>query len=640
MPRRSQLIDPVRINQNLTPGYPQPPTWSQGPPGPPGPQGPMGPVGPVGPIGPQGPVGPIGLTGPGWKVYQRDPAVGDVTGDIVGTLWFNSVSGQYFRLDSTTPVYTWTSMGYVVGQQGPVGPQGPQGPIGPTGLTGPAGAQGPQGATGPAGTQGPQGLTGPPGAQGPIRPTGPQGPPGTAVVTYPLLAPNGTQSTPQFSFASATTVGMFNDGGFVGLNPGVNVYGNLIANYLTSLGGITASGNSLFNPDNTYDIGASGANRPRTVYAATSLLVGPSLTIDSYNIGGSAGNLRVGTYSATTLTLFSNNVDRWTLTTAGHFVAATDNTYDIGASGASRPRNLYLAGVADTGALRAKTSANFASGWTGGGLELQYNSSTGESTAVSYDRTAAAYKDLSLFGAKITLTSGAGSSVVVAGPLTFQSDNLYDIGASGATRPRNLFLAGLADTGALRATQNIIPAGGQGLELQYLSGIGYLQSYDRAAGAYKDLFLSAKNITLAPQAGGAVIANLSTIDAALASNTGLTAGTSVVVLNSPNLPANSKWDVFWACDVGSPTSGAVIAADLLNAAGLGLSAASHTNSLNYGGSNGITCLFGRAIYTATGTGTDRFQLSAYCSHASATAYAVDVNYGSGPATYIRAVRVG
>jgi hypothetical protein len=94
--------------------------------------------------------------------------------------------------------------------------------------------------------------------------------------------------------------------------------------------------------DNVYDIGASGANRPRTAYLGTSVLVGPSLTIDSYNIGGGAGNLRVGTYSATTLTLFSNNVDRWTLTTAGHFVAVTDNSFDIGASGATRPRDVFL----------------------------------------------------------------------------------------------------------------------------------------------------------------------------------------------------------------------------------------------------------------------------------------------------------
>lgn len=34
---------------------------------------------------------------------------------------------------------------------------------------------------------------------------------------------------------------------------------------------------------------------------------------------------------------------RWTISSAGHFIAGTDNSYDIGASGANRPRDFYLA---------------------------------------------------------------------------------------------------------------------------------------------------------------------------------------------------------------------------------------------------------------------------------------------------------
>ena len=173
-----------RVNWNPVGGQPLPPTWTQGAVGPPGPQGPMGPIGPAGPPGPYGPQGPIGLTGPGWKVMTRDPAAGEVTQDIVGTLWFNSISGQYFRLDSTSPVYVWTSMGYVVGQQGPPGPQGPQGSPGIQGPIGPIGPQGPQGPKGTDGATGPQGPPGQTGATGPVGPTGstgPQGPPGQGV---------------------------------------------------------------------------------------------------------------------------------------------------------------------------------------------------------------------------------------------------------------------------------------------------------------------------------------------------------------------------------------------------------------------------------------------------------------------------
>ncbi len=41
----------------------------------------------------------------------------------------------------------------------------------------------------------------------------------------------------------------------------------------------------------------------------------------------------------------SNN---WNINASGHFLASTDNTIDIGASGATRPRNVYLAGPAIT----------------------------------------------------------------------------------------------------------------------------------------------------------------------------------------------------------------------------------------------------------------------------------------------------
>jgi hypothetical protein len=37
------------------------------------------------------------------------------------------------------------------------------------------------------------------------------------------------------------------------------------------------------------------------------------------------------------------NVTRWTINTSGNFIAGADNTYDIGASGANRPRAIYAA---------------------------------------------------------------------------------------------------------------------------------------------------------------------------------------------------------------------------------------------------------------------------------------------------------
>ena len=45
----------------------------------------------------------------------------------------------------------------------------------------------------------------------------------------------------------------------------------------------------------------------------------------------------------------TNGLSRWNVANAGHLLAASDNTVDIGASGANRPRNLFIAGSATIG---------------------------------------------------------------------------------------------------------------------------------------------------------------------------------------------------------------------------------------------------------------------------------------------------
>ena len=61
------------------------------------------------------------------------------------------------------------------------------------------------------------------------------------------------------------------------------------------------------------------------------------------NIDISAGGtLYFGAGTSSPIRMYSNGVERWNISTAGHFIAATDNSVDIGASGASRPRNVYV----------------------------------------------------------------------------------------------------------------------------------------------------------------------------------------------------------------------------------------------------------------------------------------------------------
>jgi hypothetical protein len=93
----------------------------------------------------------------------------------------------------------------------------------------------------------------------------------------------------------------------------------------------TMNGNLTFVPDATYDIGATGATRPRDIFMSRNLTVGGTMTVaGGINFNG---NVTVGDSSADTLTINS------TITSNLIF---TDNTYDIGASGATRPRTGYF----------------------------------------------------------------------------------------------------------------------------------------------------------------------------------------------------------------------------------------------------------------------------------------------------------
>lgn len=48
----------------------------------------------------------------------------------------------------------------------------------------------------------------------------------------------------------------------------------------------------------------------------------------------------------------------WLFNASGHFIAATDNAFDIGASGANRPRNLFLGGLVNFGGASVGATGN------------------------------------------------------------------------------------------------------------------------------------------------------------------------------------------------------------------------------------------------------------------------------------------
>lgn len=104
---------------------------------------------------------------------------------------------------------------------------------------------------------------------------------------------------------------------------------------------INSSGHFLTSDDNTYDIGASGATRPRSIYAGTNFVGKFYLGTG----GGEAAKITLDTAGDGGHIYFGKDgiAARWQINgSTGHILAVADNSYDIGASGATRPRTGYF----------------------------------------------------------------------------------------------------------------------------------------------------------------------------------------------------------------------------------------------------------------------------------------------------------
>jgi hypothetical protein len=154
----------------------------------------------------------------------------------------------------------------------------------------------------------------------------------------------------------------------------------------------------------------------------------------------------IGTRSNHPFRLFSNNAVRWSVETTGHFVAPVDNTYDLGASGATRPRSGYFGTSVVVGTdpgglqlLRVGGTARLTDSLrldNGGadGPGVQFVSTTNE---WEVDNNVG---DLRAFSGGTVYLALSTTRLTLRGNLLFMVDNSFDIGASGATRPRDLFL--------------------------------------------------------------------------------------------------------------------------------------------------------------------------------------------------------
>lgn len=78
---------------------------------------------------------------------------------------------------------------------------------------------------------------------------------------------------------------------------------------------------------------------------------------------GTARTLSLNPGNGASLEFGSNgSTGRWVINNSGHFLTGTDNTYDIGASGANRPRNVFIAGTVNVASFTDVNVLRFGTG--------------------------------------------------------------------------------------------------------------------------------------------------------------------------------------------------------------------------------------------------------------------------------------
>jgi hypothetical protein len=159
--------------------------------------------------------------------------------------------------------------------------------------------------------------------------------------------------------------------------------------------------------------------------------------------GGTVRALQVGT----------GNNNKWVFDTSGHLVTEGDNLQDIGASGATRPRSLFLGSHAYLGSSSGMPTAYMGTQLAiGGAASSGFSWSCGNALVdnrtydVFCDSTPAMkwrlVNDAASAATNFMVIARSGTtptSITFTGHLLLTADNTYDIGASGATRPRSIY---------------------------------------------------------------------------------------------------------------------------------------------------------------------------------------------------------
>jgi hypothetical protein len=159
---------------------------------------------------------------------------------------------------------------------------------------------------------------------------------------------------------------------------------------------LDASGNlgvGTTSPGARLDV--SGADGVRARVVATSS--GTSGIILS-SAGATAWTIKAGNGDSS-LRFEQDGVNRWAFASGGNLIASADNTYDIGLSGANRPRNMYVAGTGNFGnSLRVIGEASVIGGGTADGIVISPRAAGTGTKLVSVNNNNTVYTPATLTG--------------------------------------------------------------------------------------------------------------------------------------------------------------------------------------------------------------------------------------------------
>ncbi|GEM_PF-3266827 len=249
----------------------------------------------------------------------------------------------------------------------------------------------------------------------------------------------------RFNATSTTATSTFNGGLSVGGGGGTN--------------GLNLTGHLLFPTDNAYDIGASGANRPRNIYAATSIAV-PAGTVTATNFNGNGGTVALNpgyggvAIGANTLVNWSSDATYYgsidlglSRISAGKIGVGTGsagsvagtliaNTIGIGTTSPYAKLSVVGPVVAEYFTATSTTATSTLSG----NLDVLGKAVFGDFVSASRFN-ATSTTATSTFNGGFSVGGGTGTNGLnLTGHLLFPTDNVYDIGASAATRPRDIWV--------------------------------------------------------------------------------------------------------------------------------------------------------------------------------------------------------